>query len=149
MPQENLLGGPPETLLPVDPAARMLADLLTEGADAGEMSSEADTAARAHPASSLPWAVLAEAALHQGRDVEAYAFARTGYHRGLDALRRNGWGGYGPVPYRHEPNRGFLRALAALAVAADRIGDDEEATRCGDFLRDSSEEAHAQLLGGT
>ncbi|MDQ3628354.1 MAG: DUF3151 domain-containing protein [Actinomycetota bacterium] len=147
MAPENLLGGPPETLLPVDPAAVMLADLLTDGADSADMQVEADAVARAHPASSLPWAVLAEAALTQGRDVEAYAFARTGYHRGLDALRRNGWGGYGPVPYRHEPNRGFLRALAALARAAERIGDVEEATRCREFLRDSSEEAHAELLG--
>lgn len=146
MAPENLLGGPPETLLPVDPAALMLADLLADGAGSAQLQAEADTVARAHPASSLPWALLAEAALARSRDVEAYAFARTGYHRGLDSLRRNGWGGYGPVPYRHEPNRGFLRALAALAVAAGRIGDVEEATRCRDFLRDSSEEAHAQLL---
>lgn len=147
MAPENLLGGPPETMLPVDPAAAMLADLLTEGADSAQLQAEADTVARAHPSSSLPWAVLAEVALAHGRDVEAYAFARTGYHRGLDALRRNGWGGYGPVPHRHEPNRGFLRALAALAIAAERIGDAEEATRCRDLLWDSSQEAHAVLLG--
>jgi len=147
MAPENLLGGPPETLLPVDPAAAMLSDLLADDAGSAQMRAEADAVARAHPASSLPWAVLAEAALAQGGDVEAYAFARTGYHRGLDTLRRNGWGGHGPVPYRHEPNRGFLRALAALAVAADRIGDVEEAERCRDFLRDCSDEAHAALLG--
>lgn len=147
MAPENLLGGPPETLLPTDPAAVMLADLLPDDAGSEQRQTEADTVARAHPASSLPWAVLAEAALAQGRDVEAYAFARTGYHRGLDSLRRNGWGGYGPVPYRHEPNRGFLRALAALTVAAENIGDVEEATRCRDFLRDSSQEGHAALLG--
>ena len=45
--------------------------------------------------------------------VEAYAYARTGYHRGLDQLRRSGWKGFGPIPFSHEPNRGFLRALAA------------------------------------
>ena len=44
----------------------------------------------------------------------AYAYARVGYHRSLDPLRRNGWKGHGPVPWDHEPNRGFLRALAAL-----------------------------------
>ncbi|WP_425301001.1 DUF3151 family protein, partial [Nocardia farcinica] len=44
-----------------------------------------------------------------------YAFARTGYHRGLDLLRRNGWKGFGPVPWSHEPNRGFLRSVGALA----------------------------------
>ena len=102
MAPENLLGEPPETLLPADPAAA-----------ADDVDPEA--AARAHPASSLAWAQLAELALADGRDVEAYAFARTGYHRGLDALRRNGWRGHGPLPWSHEPNRGFLRSLAALA----------------------------------
>ena len=53
MAPENLLGGPPETMLPVDPAAAMLADLLTEGADSAQMQAAADTVARAHPASSL------------------------------------------------------------------------------------------------
>jgi hypothetical protein len=132
----NLLGGPPDTLLPPDPA--------TPGLEAG---GSADEAARAHPASSLPWALLAEAALAEGRDLEAYAFARTGYHRGLDSLRRSGWKGHGPVPWEHVPNRGFLRALAVLAIAADRIGDTEEAVRCRDFLRDSSAEAADELLG--
>jgi hypothetical protein len=74
--------------------------------------------AAAHPTSSLAWAVLAEQALARSAHVEAYAYARTGYHRGLDALRRSGWKGYGPVPWSHEPNRGFLRALHALGAAA-------------------------------
>ena len=56
----------------------------------------------------------------------AYAYARVGYHRSLDLLRRNGWKGHGPVPWEHEPNRGFLRALAALATAAGRIGEAAE-----------------------
>jgi hypothetical protein len=72
--------------------------------------------AAAHPASSLAWAVLAEASLEADHPVQAYAYARTGYHRGLDALRRAGWRGQGPIPWEHEPNRGFLRALAALAA---------------------------------
>ena len=59
-------------------------------------------------------------------DVTAYAYARVGYHRSLDMLRRNGWKGHGPVPWEHEPNRGFLRALWALSVAAGRIGEAEE-----------------------
>ncbi len=107
-------------------------------------------AAVAHPASSLAWAVLAESALRATTtegDVAAYAYARTGYHRGLDALRRNGWRGSGPVPWEHVPNRGFLRALWALAVAADRIGDTEEASRCAQFLRDSSETAYQKVAG--
>ena len=87
-----------------------------------------DLAAR-HPTSSLVWAILADEAYGEGRTIESYAYARTGYHRGLDALRRNGWRGTGPVPYSHEPNRGFLRALYALGRAAASIGEIEEAER--------------------
>ncbi len=135
MAHENLLGGPPETLLASDPAA----ELLDGGADPVAV-------ARANPTSSLAWAVLAEGALEGGRDVEAYAYARTGYHRGLDALRRSGWKGHGPVPWQHVPNRGFLRALAALARAAAEIDETDEAERCRAFLTDSSSEAAATLL---
>jgi hypothetical protein len=45
------------------------------------------------------------------------------------------------------PNRGFLRSLYALAVAADRINDTVEHDRCLQFLRDSSETAYAELTG--
>lgn len=126
---DNLLGVP-ETRLPEDPAALRLAS----GEAAGDV-------AAALPTSSLAWAVLAEDALADGRTIEGYAFARTGYHRGLDALRRNGWKGQGPVPWSHEPNRGFLRALAALSRAAGAIGETDEQQRCATFLRDSSSEA--------
>lgn len=119
--------GIPETRLPADPAAAALG--------AGEAAA---SVAAAHPASSLAWAALAEEALAGGRPVEAYAFSRTGYHRGLDALRRNGWRGQGPVPWEHEPNRGFLRALAALARSAAAIGEEEERVRCTELLRASS-----------
>ncbi len=122
----DLLGIPP-THLPEDPAAR--------GLDQGVA---ADQVAAANPSSSLVWAVLAEDALADDRAVEAYAYARTGYHRGLDALRRSGWRGQGPVPWEHEPNRGFLRALAALSRAAEAIGEEEERHRCAEFLRASS-----------
>jgi hypothetical protein len=129
----NLLG-PDPTLLPEDPAAAKLA----AGADASEV-------AAAHPTSSLAWAVLAESALAEGATVTAYAYARTGYHRGLDQLRRNGWKGFGPVPWSHEPNRGFLRALAVLQQAAARIGETDEAERCRTFLAESDPEAPAAL----
>lgn len=134
MTHQNLLE-PPETLLEVDPAA---AELLS-GAD------PAITAGR-YPSSALAWATLAEAALAAGFTVEAYAYARTGYHRSLDQLRRAGWKGAGPVPWRHEPNRGFLRSVAALSRAAGAIGEDDERARCEQFLRDSSPEA-ADALG--
>jgi len=84
----------------------------------------------------LAWAVLADQAWSEGRVVESYAFARVGYHRGLDALRRNGWKGHGPVPWDHEPNQGFLRCLAALGRASQAIGEGEEVVRIGDFLGD-------------
>jgi hypothetical protein len=131
----NLLGEPAPTLLPGSPEPE---GLVAAGAPA------ADIAAR-YPAFSLAWAMLAESALAAGGFVEAYAYARTGYHRGLDALRRNGWKGHGPIPWSHEPNRGFLRSLAALARAAGAIGEDGEADRCWQFLADSSAEAYASL----
>ena len=100
------------------------------------------------PAGSAAWAQLAEEALAVGSseaDVTAYAYARTGYHRGLDALRRAGWKGAGPIPYEHEPNQGFLRALWSLARAAQRIGDQVEYERCAQFLRDSTETGYRAL----
>jgi hypothetical protein len=101
--------------------------------------------AAAHPSASLAWATLAEEALDDDRAITAYAYARTGYHRGLDQLRRNGWKGFGPVPYAHEPNRGFLRCVAALARAADAIGETDEVARCVDLLDDCDPSARAQL----
>jgi hypothetical protein len=80
-----------------------------------------------------------------GDPVTAYAFARTGYHRGLDQLRRAGWRGHGPIPWEHEPNQGFLRALHMLGEAAAAIGEDDEATRCREFLADSSRAAVTAL----
>ncbi|HLZ36871.1 MAG TPA: DUF3151 domain-containing protein [Mycobacteriales bacterium] len=134
---ENLLAGPPPVRLPDDGEVRSaLADT----------SDPAAVAAR-FPASSAPWAALAERALAQGRTIDAYAYARTGYHRGLDALRRVGWKGQGRVPWSHEPNRGFLRALAALGRAAAAIGEEPEAQRCAGFLRDCDPAAAAALSG--
>ncbi|MBA2310142.1 MAG: DUF3151 domain-containing protein [Pseudonocardiales bacterium] len=132
---ENLLGIP-ATRLPDDAAPR----------EALESGTPPEQVAAAHPASSLPWAAMAERALDAGRPVEAYAYARTGYHRGLDKLRKSGWKGAGPIPWEHEANRGFLRALAALARAADAIGEMDEADRCEQFLADSDPEA-ATVLG--
>jgi uncharacterized protein DUF3151 len=134
MTHHNLFA--PSTLLPVDPGQ---ADL-----DAGQAPT---VVAAAHPDSMAAWAALAELALAEERVVDAYAYARTGYHRGLDALRRAGWKGSGPVPWSHVPNRGFLRALNALGDASDRLGDVTEADRCRAFLRDSDPAAVAALSG--
>ncbi|MEZ5185183.1 MAG: DUF3151 domain-containing protein [Candidatus Nanopelagicales bacterium] len=131
----NLLPEPEPTLLPADPATSAVA----AGHD------PAGVAAR-FPASSLAWAALAQQAREQGRTIESYAFARVGYHRGLDALRRNGWKGHGPIPWEHEANRGFLECLHELSLAAQAIGETDEAERTRTFLRDSSAEA-ADVLG--
>ena len=133
----DLMAGPPPTLLPADPAAEEL-----ESGDAPH------DVVRRHPESPLAWATLAELALadEPTDDVTAYAFARVGYHRSLDALRRNGWKGHGTVPWEHEPNRGFLRCLALLAISARAIGETEEWERCSTFLRDSSPAAYDALL---
>jgi len=136
MTHQNLLGETPPTLLPDEAAPR---EALAAGTPAAEV-------AAAHPTSCEAWATLAEAALADGRTIEGYAYARTGYHRGLDALRRNGWKGHGPVPWEHEPNRGFLRCLALLALSARAIGETEEWDRCSTFLRDSSPAAADELL---
>ncbi|HEV7787477.1 MAG TPA: DUF3151 domain-containing protein [Pseudonocardia sp.] len=132
--QGNLLG-PEPTLLPAD---EVVAAALDGGTDPTDV-------AAAHPAASAGWAALAERALADGEPVAAYAYARTGYHRGLDQLRRNGWKGFGPVPWAHQPNQGFLRALAALAKAAEAIGEQDEAARCRQFLADSDPAASSAL----
>jgi hypothetical protein len=135
MERDSLLAGPPATYLPEN----------QEAAAALRAASEpADVAAR-FPAYSAAWAALAERAFGRGDAVAAYAYARTGYHRGLDQLRRAGWRGSGPIPWEHEPNRGFLRSLHMLARAAGTIGEDDEARRCEQFLRDSSATAAAEL----
>ena len=129
---QNLLPEPPATLLTAnDEADKALAEAAEAGTD------DAYAAVAAHfPAYSGGWAALAANALAGDHPVMAYAYARTGYHRGLDALRRNGWKGHGPVPWKHAPNQGFLRCLHSLSQAAAEIGESDEAARCAQFLRD-------------
>lgn len=132
--RRDLIGGPAPTLLPDHPESR---EALAAGTDPVEVAAR-------FPADSAAWAALAERAFTAGARpgvIESYAYARVGYHRGLDALRRNGWRGQGPIPWAHEPNRGFLRCLAALARAAAAIGEDEEAQRCRALLADSDLDA--------
>lgn len=130
----DLLGGPPPTFLPADETGPLIA----AGTSAAEVAAK-------HPAAPLPWAILAEDALSRGATIEGYAYARTGYHRSLDALRRNGWKGHGPVPWSHEPNQAFLRALYALYKAAQAIGETQEVDRIEAFLDDSDPIARTEL----
>lgn len=127
--------GPQPTLLTGDEAAE--AELLN-------LVAPAEVAAQ-HPTASIAWAYLAEFAFGENQVIEAYAYARTGYHRGLDQLRRHGWKGFGPVPFSHEPNRGFLRCVAVLAKAAQAIGEDDEYSRCVQLLTDCDPAALAAL----
>ena len=127
--------GPQPVRLPGFPEAE-------EGLAAGE---DPTGIAADNPSCSLAWAYLAEGALADGQPVAAYAYARTGYHRGLDQLRRNGWKGAGPVPYSHPGNQGFLRCVAALARAAEAIGEDDEHDRCLDLLEDCDPRACTEL----
>jgi hypothetical protein len=139
---QNLLQQPEPTLLPRDPDA----DAALAGAGVGDedaapngpvgVPAELKAVAAKFPSYSAAWARLGEHALADGDPVTAYAYARAGYHRGLDQLRRNGWRGHGPVPWSHVPNRGFLRSVNVLALAADAIGEAEEAARCAQLLRD-------------
>lgn len=109
-----------------------------------------DRDALRHPDSPLAWAELAERELDKDtpEKLVAYAFARTGYHRGLDRLRGNGWKGWGPVPFEHEPNQGVLRAIAALGRAAKLIGEDDEYDRIEQMLNDADADATQPLLTG-
>ncbi|MDN5727626.1 MAG: DUF3151 domain-containing protein [Propionibacteriales bacterium] len=132
----NLLGIP-ATLL----SAEVQVDARLEAGD-----EPVDVVAQ-YPASSLAWSLLADEAYDDGRTVESYAYARVGYHRGLDALRHAGWRGQGPVPYSHEPNRGFLRSLFALQRAAAAIGEQSEVDRIGKFLDESDPTAAGQISG--
>jgi len=124
--------GPPETVLddePVEALTSLAAALELEGDE--RRDAIAATVAR-WPRFLDGWARLGD----HGRDpVERYAAYRVGYHRGLDRLRANGWRGSGYVRWQHEPNRGFLRALAGLQALASEIGELDEADRCATFLR--------------
>jgi hypothetical protein len=123
--------GPPATVLPPEPpeALAALHDALSAPS---ERRRDAVAAVVARwPRFLDAWARLGDLARD---DVEAYAYFRVGYHRGLDKLRGSGWRGTGYVRWAHEENRGFLRALRGLRGAAGRIGETDEAERCTQFL---------------
>lgn len=126
---------PEPTLLPEEP------DVVARY-DAGDLPEEI---AQQFPASSLAWALAAEDAWSDGRTLESYAYARVGYHRGLDSLRGAGWKGAGPIPWDHIPNRGFLRALYSLGRAAAAIGETDEVDRITKFLNDSDSSAAERI----
>ncbi|MEX0952689.1 MAG: DUF3151 family protein [Nitriliruptoraceae bacterium] len=99
----------------------------------GDRRAAVATVVAQHPTLIAGWASLAELTTDP---VESYAYARTGYHRGLDALRGAGWGGRGYVRWSIPANRGALRCIAALRAAAEQIGETSEVERLHGFLRD-------------
>jgi len=124
--------GPPETILDAEPAAMLHELAQALGLPEGERRTAVSAVVARHPRFLDAWARLGDLARD---DVEAYAAYRVGYHRGLDRLRQSGWRGSGYVRWRHETNRGFLRALDGLRRAAGLIGEADEEDRCALFLR--------------
>ena len=94
-----------------------------------------------YPSCLAAWASLGEYALGEERPVDAYAYFRVGNHRGLDRIRQAGWRGRGRVPWSHDGNRGFLRALGGLGRAAGELGEADEAKRCSEFLAELAPDA--------
>lgn len=128
----TLTSGLPETIVDLEPsdALRVLSDALAVADPADRRDAVSQVAAR-YPRMLDAWAQVGRL----GRDpIERYAAHRVGYHRGLDRLRASGWRGSGYVRWRHESNRGFLRALDGLRQAANEIGELDEAERCTTFL---------------
>ena len=122
---ETVLAGPGETV-------QTLLDAANNASGEAKMAVLAD-AVRHAPSSVAVWFALADAT---SDPVARYAFARVGYHRGLDALRAAGWGGTGFVRWSRPQNQPFLRCLAALRDAAGQIGETAEVTRITAFLVD-------------
>lgn len=124
--------GPPRTVLPDESSS--VNEALRQ-ALAAPIEDRRDRVARvvvSSPRSLNAWAALGSL----GRDeIERYAAFRVGYHRGLDALRANGWRGSGYVRWADDTNRGFLRCLRGLQHMAAAIGETDEAERIALFMQ--------------
>jgi len=137
-------------ILPDDPGgSRQQTEAAQTDFQAGKLDAAAyrqrlNEIAKQHPTCLSAWASLGELTLPDDV-ITAYAFFRTGYHRGLDRGRANGWGGTQQLRWEHENNRGFLRCLYGLMLAAIEIGEESEATRIHGFLLDLDPANHFQL----
>lgn len=125
----HLTGGIPTTELPEPSQGERAA--LDEALAADDPRSAVSELVAGDPRSLDGWAAQGDL----GRDVmDRYAAYRVGYHRGLDALRANGWRGSGYVRWSAPGNQGFLHCLLGLHLMAMHIGEEDEATRCAQFL---------------
>lgn len=122
---------PGEAVLPNNPADIRHSLVQATGADPQTAQNTLRELLRQHPDCLEAWARLSDLCRD---DIERYAYARVGYHRGLDAARKSGWKGSGYIRWERRSNRGFLMALDALRYAARRIGETEEEARCAQFL---------------
>ncbi|HZD64697.1 MAG TPA: DUF3151 family protein [Acidimicrobiales bacterium] len=128
----SLSVGPDETRLPPPPSTAVTRLRDARGQPPERRREAVGDVVAAFPRCLEAWVALAELARDE---VEAYAYYRVAYHRGLDALRAAGWRGTGYVRGTHEPNRGFLGAVDGLRHAAAAIGEGDEQERCAAFLR--------------
>ncbi len=122
-----------ETVLPAMPDDAAQALDRASWLDDAERKAAVEAVVTAHPTLSAGWAELAALGT---TPIERYAYARVGYHRGLDALRAHGWGGRGLVRWSQPTNRGFLACLVRLRAAAAEIGEQAEVERISGFLRE-------------
>ncbi len=125
----TLSGGLPSTSLPEPDVT--LRHALAQAQQSGDPRHAVGDVVAAHPRSMDAWAALGDLGIEP---IQRYASYRVGYHRGLDALRANGWRGSGYVRWSATGNRGFLRCLLGLAAMAREIGELDEADRCSTFL---------------
>jgi hypothetical protein len=145
--------GQPWVILPADPAdsAQQVAAALT-AFQAGQLTAQTYRAqltsiAARFPTSLSVWAALGELTLPEDT-VTAYAFFRTGYHRGLDRARASGWRGTQQLRWEHENNRGFLQCLYGLMCAARALGEESEVVRSRHFLLELDPANHFGLEQG-
>ena len=134
MPEQPIhltTGGLPETVIPryESEAVSALSEAL-EASDSDKKKMIAAVASR-WPRYLDPWVSLGTLCEDP---IEAYAYFRVGYHRGLDTLRASGWRGSGYVRWNQETNHGFLRSLLGLHRCALAINELDEADRCAQFL---------------
>jgi hypothetical protein len=130
-PIHMVSNGPPRTVLPAEPLAVREAVQRVRDAAVDERPLLAAAVVARNPRSLIAWCLLGDVVADT---IERYAAYRVGYHRGLDALRANGWRGSGYVRWADETNRGLLGCMRGLRAMAAAIGENDEAERLALFL---------------